>query len=88
MASDLVNEAQRRARVDTGQMRDSIRIAEESEARTIVRCGTPQVYWGIFNEYGTIKMSAQPFMRPAAAIVGAKAASGTYTGGFEDELLR
>jgi hypothetical protein len=45
------------------------------------------VYWSIFNEYGTIKMSAAPFMRPAADRVGARLASGSYAGDFERELL-
>jgi HK97 gp10 family phage protein len=54
--------AQRRARVDTGEMRDSI------EAHGIGGAGAT---WGssnghmAYNEFGTVHMSAQPMVRPS-----------------------
>jgi HK97 gp10 family phage protein len=86
-ADDVRLYAQGRARVDTGRMRGSIRVVSVTPKQAIIRTGTPTVYWSIFNEYGTIKMSAAPFMRPAADRVGARLASGSYAGDFERELL-
>lgn len=60
--------AARRARVDTGAMRDSM------EAFSIDGGGAR---WGssndhiIYNEYGTMRMSAQPMVRPSVADVAA-----------------
>lgn len=55
--------------VDTGRLKASIRVVSEDN-RVLVIAGTHEVYWGIFNEYGTINMRAQPFVRPAIEGMG------------------
>lgn len=66
----FVVEAQSRAPVDTGQLRDSIKARKDNKAGT--RGSTVYVagvirsafYWQ-FIEFGTSRMSAKPFLRPA-----------------------
>ena len=62
----VVNEARTLAAVDTGAMRESIHIedAEVTESSAFVNVG-PEVDYAIYQEFGTSKMKAQPFMRPA-----------------------
>lgn len=54
--------ARSRARVDTGAMRDGIEVTPVGAAGARV---TSTVDHSAFNEYGTSRMSAQPFMRPS-----------------------
>jgi HK97 gp10 family phage protein len=61
-AHDMVAIAQQRARVDTGNMKNSIN-AQGSGTEWSVH--SPAEY-SVFNEYGTSRMGAQPFMGPAA----------------------
>ena len=56
-------EAKLRCPVDTGRLRQSI-IRQVNEPDESVRIGTP-VEYGPYVEFGTIKMKAQPFLRPA-----------------------
>ncbi len=58
-------EAQSRARVDTGAMRDSIEttVSGGSGRRTIT--ASIGVDYGIYHELGTSRISAQPMLRPA-----------------------
>jgi HK97 gp10 family phage protein len=54
------------ARVDTGEMRDSIEAVVEhvgNGRRIVLSVGTDH---GLFNEIGTSRMPAQPMIRPAA----------------------
>src|SRR5215211_6446070 len=57
-------EAQRRARVDTGAMRDSIgaivTTTGSGRRKMVLSLGVP---YGIYNELGTSRMSAQPMLR-------------------------
>jgi hypothetical protein len=69
--------AQSLARVDTGEMREEIRVVPEG-----VVGGAAHT---IFNEYGTYKMSAQPMLRPAAQVATAFAPQAFA--GFAKELL-
>lgn len=65
-AAAVKAEAQSRARVKTGAMRDSINAtvsATGSGRRKIV--AWIGVHYGIYNELGTSRMSAQPMLRPA-----------------------
>lgn len=65
-------EAQRRARVDTDAMRDSIdfTVSGGSAARILtLSVGTDH---GLVNEIGTSRMSAQPMIRPAMDQEGPK----------------
>lgn len=54
--------AKRRARVDTGYMRNQIRWIPDSRFSGQVIGGAS---YTIFNEYGTVNMSAQPMFVPA-----------------------
>lgn len=53
--------AKRRAPVDTGELRDDIAAAEVDG---VARYGT-DVEHGLYQEVGTYKMEAQPYLRPA-----------------------
>lgn len=59
------------AAVDTGEMRDGVRATANG-----VTASAPH---SVHVEYGTYKMRAQPFMRPAAA-VGAAFAQTAFVG--------
>ncbi len=61
-AHDMVAIAQTKARVDTGNMKNSINAQGEGTKWAV---HSPAEY-SVFNEYGTSKMGAQPFMTPAA----------------------
>ncbi len=64
-AQDIEAGAKALARVDTGNMRNSIN-SRGSGLTWLVH--SPAEY-SIFNEYGTYKMGAQPFMTPATEAV-------------------
>ena len=54
---------------DTGTLHNSIQIqdfAEDENNEIIGRWGSRAVNYAIFVEFGTIKMSAQPYLRPSA----------------------
>lgn len=65
-------EAQSRARVDTGAMRDSIEaeVSGTSGRRTMVL--SIGVDYGIYHELGTSRISAQPMIRPAIDVEAPK----------------
>lgn len=63
--------------VDTGNLRNSITHTSEGKA---VYIGT-NVAYGKYPELGTVKMAAQPYLRPAAADH-----AGTYRNIVRDEL--
>lgn len=63
--------------VDTGNLRNSITHTSDGNAAYI---GT-NVTYGKYVELGTVKMAAQPFLRPAAADHGE-----TYRNIVKDEL--
>lgn len=56
--------AKSRARVDTGAMRNAIRHEHKKLSSSVIS----PVDHSVFNEFGTVKMSAQPFMRPSHRI--------------------
>lgn len=51
--------------VDTGELQESITTEIEETGKTIVGRVAPHTYYAGFVEYGTYKMRAQPYMRPA-----------------------
>jgi len=54
--------------VRTGTLRDSITIetVEKDENEVVVRIGPQKkAFYGLFLEYGTSKMAARPWLRPA-----------------------
>lgn len=65
-AQIVEREAKQRVRVDTGRLKNSIREIRRTETDSKIEIieGT-DVEYGPYNEFGTYKMSAQPFMRPA-----------------------
>ena len=65
-ALDIQEGAQRRAPVDTGTLRASIQAKRINATTWEVWVG---VEYGIYLEYGTRHMAAQPFLRPAVAAV-------------------
>jgi HK97 gp10 family phage protein len=60
------SDAQGRARVDTGAMRDSIEAQVDTTGagrrRMVLSIGVP---YGLFHELGTSRISPQPMIRPA-----------------------
>ena len=64
-ALDTQKDARTLAPVDTGNLRGSIQVRPASPALTEASVG-PEAEYGVYVEYGTSRMSAQPFMRPAA----------------------
>jgi len=65
-ALDVEARAKGYAAVDTGEMRAGINSAHSGLSATV----NAPVEHSLFIEYGTSKMSAQPFMRPAAEAGG------------------
>lgn len=65
-AFDVEAQAKLRAPVDTGFLRNSIHTEQESELRASVNVGAE---YGLFVEYGTSRMAAQPFLNPAVESV-------------------
>lgn len=59
-------DAKRRCPVDTGRLRASLTTDVEREGKTtfVLKVGT-NVEYASFVEYGTSRMAAQPFLRPA-----------------------
>lgn len=62
IAELIIKESQRIVPVDTGRLRDSIKIFSASAAE--VKGGTEVEYAG-FVEFGTSRQRSQPYMRPA-----------------------
>lgn len=48
--------------VDTGALRSSIQVDEVTDKRAVLG---PHVHYAIYLEFGTVKMQAYPFLRPA-----------------------
>lgn len=61
-ANNIRNDAVAAAPVDTGRLRQSIGLQKRGEGH--YRVGT-NVEYAPYVEYGTRRMAAQPFMRPA-----------------------
>jgi len=66
-AFDIEGRAKDAAPVDTGNLRNSIRTEVAADGLSAV-VGT-HVEYAIYQEYGTYKMAAHPYMRPAADAV-------------------
>jgi HK97 gp10 family phage protein len=63
------NDARNRVRIARGKLRRSIRVRERSDSQGWMRIAVEvpkSAFYGKFGEYGTSKMAAWPFMRPAA----------------------
>lgn len=58
---------------DYGRLRDNIRIRKakaDSPNQVKFSVGVGAAFWGLFQEFGTSKMAARPWMRPAFEIAG------------------
>jgi HK97 gp10 family phage protein len=63
LGSAIVEKARELVPVDTGQLRDSIGyVYRQDTAELQIFADAP---WAVFVEYGTSKMPAQPYLRPA-----------------------
>jgi len=65
-ALDIEARARELAPVDTGALRNSIQAFEVDRFHWIV---TSPVHYSAFQEYGTSRMAAQPYMTPALEAV-------------------
>ena len=70
IAAMIEAEAKRLCPVDTGRLRASITYIVD-EGRLTAMAGS-NVLYAIYVEMGTIKMSAQPYLRPTLAVVRMK----------------
>jgi HK97 gp10 family phage protein len=70
-AQIIKDEAQRRCPEKTGRLKRSIDVQVFKKGSVAVTAGAP---YAKFVEYGTSKMAARPFMRPAADRGASKAA--------------
>lgn len=65
-AADIEAQAKARAPVDTGLLKNSINERQEGDLRHVVES---PVHYSVYQEFGTRKMPAQPYMVPAVEIV-------------------
>lgn len=65
-ALDIEAHAKQRAPVDTGTLKNSIQATRIGDARWKIVVG---VDYGMYVEWGTSRMAAQPFFQPAIAAV-------------------
>lgn len=65
-ALDLEGHAKGRAPVDTGFLRSSIQAVQVGPLHWQVRVGAD---YGVYVEYGTRYMAAQPYLNPAADLI-------------------
>jgi len=77
-AEAVASAAQSNAPVDTGALRASIDVTKTGSTAAQVTTG---VDYAIYQEYGTYKMPAHPFMTPAA-----EAERGRYLSRFQNLL--
>jgi len=54
--------------VDTGRLKTSLHLVPRRPGQ-VEYIVTDAVEYGVFQEYGTMKMDAQPFLRPAGDVV-------------------
>jgi len=66
-AFDIEGQAKNRAPVDTGALKNS--ISTEFENNGLTGIIAPHMEYATFVEFGTKRMSAQPYMTPAAEAV-------------------
>ena len=69
-AQIVADEAQILVPVDQGELMDSIKVSPKAKRNRTAKGEVemfvgPTVYYGHFVEFGTVKQSAQPYMRPA-----------------------
>jgi len=65
LSNDIVVVAKEIVPVDTGKLRDSIRILEYNKEEGYTRIGS-DVEYGLYQELGSRRNAPQPYLRPAA----------------------
>lgn len=65
-ALDVEGQAKTFVPIDTGALHDSIDVQMEGDLTAVI---APHTEYAAFVEFGTFKMSAQPYMTPAAEAV-------------------
>lgn len=75
-ALDIEAHAKSMAPIDTGALANSIGAEQVGELSWVVRVG---VHYGIYVEFGTFKMAAQPYLTPAFMLVGPRFVSAVKT---------
>jgi hypothetical protein len=48
--------------VDTGDLYNSVKVIQRNDLNAVLRVG---VHYGIYHEYGTVKMAARPYVGPS-----------------------
>ena len=71
MAHMIEGDAKQRAAVDTGAMRNSINVYDVQRSPFYCKIG-PHTEYAVYQEYGTHKMAAHPFLIPAVEAVRKK----------------
>ena len=71
VAYDVEGDAKIKAPVDTGALKNSIHTEKQKSKLYWVADG---VNYGVYQELGTYKMAAQPFMGPAVEVVAGRLA--------------
>jgi HK97 gp10 family phage protein len=69
-AVKVERQAKRLSPVDTGRLRNSITWELRTDARGLYAAVGTNVEYAPYVEFGTSKMSAQPFLRPALTAAG------------------
>lgn len=83
-----------KASAEFGHLRDNIRVrkARSRTAHTLTyTVSTGNAYWGSFLEFGTVRMAAQPWLRPAFDVVAPRLVNVIIDGlkiGIEAEAKR
>lgn len=66
-ADDILDLAKQLAPVDTGALRGSGRTEMRGENTAVIGFGSPEIDYAKYQEYGTSRMAAQPYLTPAFA---------------------
>jgi HK97 gp10 family phage protein len=75
IAFEIESQAKQNAPVDTGALKNSINTSAASSLHPTATV-SDGVEYGIYQEYGTSRMAAQPFLTPAVESVAQKYNSG------------
>lgn len=67
-AEDIAEMARRQAPKQTGDLAGSISVAARSAPGVYRRVVDVDMFYGLFQEMGTVKMSARPFLIPAVEV--------------------
>lgn len=66
LAQDITDDAKRLCPVNTGRLRDSIHVETVDDGTREIVAGSDEIDYASYVEFGTTRMRAQPYLRPAA----------------------